>query len=123
MVFMHPRYRVGRLPKAKAAWDSVSATSARRVSMSVHVAGCGPARAACRAGCCTWGGHVSSRDPVFLRGPRAHTTHAAQVFVSNSPCLVGVPRRARGRVQRCAQEVVGGEAREGGQAAGEAGDE
>jgi len=55
---------------------------------------------------------------VFLRGQRAHTTHAAQVFLSNSPCLVGVPRRALGRVKRCAQEVVGGEAREGGKQPG-----
>src|SRR5262249_16049084 len=78
-------YCVGCIPKAKDAGDSVSAMPARRVSMSVHVAGCGRARPACRASCCAWGGHVSSRDPVFLWGQRAHTTHAAQVFVSNSP--------------------------------------
>ena len=38
--------------------------------------------------------------------------------MSNSPCLVGVPRRARGRVKGCAHEVVGGEARSGGKQPG-----
>ena len=92
--FMHPRYRVGRLPKAKTAWDSVSAMSARRVSMSVHVAGGGvPARPAGRAvalGDVTLalGTQCSSGDSEPIR-PTPHRS-SCQPAPASSACR-GVP--------------------------------